>query len=53
VYRALMGKPEGKSSFGRPGRRWEDNIKLDFQEEEYGGMVGSSWLKIGTGGGHL
>ena len=27
-----MGKPEGKRPFGRPRRRWEDNIKMDFQE---------------------
>jgi hypothetical protein len=29
VYRALVGKPEGKSPFGRPRRRREDNIKMD------------------------
>ena len=28
----LVGKPEGKRPRGRPGRRWEDNIKTDFQE---------------------
>ena len=27
-----MGKPEGKGPFGRPGRRWEDNIKMDLRE---------------------
>jgi hypothetical protein len=26
AYGILMGKPEGKSPLGRPGRRWEDNI---------------------------
>jgi len=32
-YKAgLAGKPEGKSAVGRPRRRWEDNIKMDFQE---------------------
>jgi len=31
VYRVLVGKPEGKRSLGRPRRRWEDNIKMDFQ----------------------
>ena len=30
VYRALVGKPEGKKSLGRPRRRWEDNIKVDL-----------------------
>jgi hypothetical protein len=27
VYRVLVGRPEGKKPLGRPGRRWEDNIK--------------------------
>jgi len=30
VYRVLVGKPEGKRIFGRPGGRWEDNIKMDL-----------------------
>jgi hypothetical protein len=30
VYRVLVGKPEGKRQLGRPKRRWEDNIKMDF-----------------------
>jgi hypothetical protein len=25
-------KPEGKRPLGRPRHRWEDNIKMDFQE---------------------
>ena len=32
VYRVLVGKPEGKRPLGRPRRRWEDNIKMYFQE---------------------
>jgi hypothetical protein len=52
VYRVLVGKPEGKRSLGRPRRRWEDNIKMDLQEEG-GGCEDWSWLRIGTGGGHL
>ena len=31
VERILEGKPEGKRPFGRPWRRWEDNIKMDLQ----------------------
>jgi len=27
VYRVLVVKPEGNRPLGRPGRRWEDNIK--------------------------
>jgi hypothetical protein len=53
VHRVLVQKPEGKRPLGRPRRRWEDNIKMDVQEVE--GVVGTgwSWLRIGTGGGHL
>jgi len=31
-----MGKPGGKRPLGRPGLRWEDNIKMDFQEVKWG-----------------
>jgi hypothetical protein len=30
VYNVLVGKPEGKRPLGRPRRRWEDGIKMDF-----------------------
>jgi hypothetical protein len=36
VYRVLVGKPEGKKPLRRPRRIWEDNIKMDFQEVEWG-----------------
>ena len=32
VHKALVGKPEGKRSLGRPRRRREDNIKMDLRE---------------------
>jgi hypothetical protein len=53
VHRVLVEKPEGKRPLGRPRCRWEDNIKMDFQE--VGGVMGTgwSWLEIGTGGGLL
>ena len=53
VHRVLVGKSEGKRPLGRPRLRWEDNIKMDLQE--VGGSCGTgwSWLRIGTGGGHL
>ena len=52
VHGVQVGKPEGKRPLGRPILRWEDNIKTDLQEV---GVVGTgwSWLRIGTGGGHL
>jgi hypothetical protein len=51
--RALVGKPEGRRLFGRPRRRWEDNIKMDLREVGWGAWTGSIWLRIGTGGGLL
>jgi hypothetical protein len=32
-----VGKPEGRRSLGRHRRRWEDNIKMDLREVEWGG----------------
>jgi len=53
VYRVLVRKTEGQRPLGRPRRRWEDNIKMDLQEVGCGALNGSSWLRIGIGGGHL
>ena len=47
------GQPEGKRPLGIPKRRWENDIKMDLLEVGYGVWNGSSWLRIGTGGGHL
>jgi hypothetical protein len=38
VYRVLVGKPEGKKPLGRLSRRWEDNIKMDFQKVVFAGV---------------
>jgi len=38
VYRALVGKPEGRRPLGRPGRRWVDNIRTDLQDVGCGYM---------------
>jgi len=53
VYRLLVGKPEGKIPLRRPRHRWEDNIKMDLQEVGVGVWTGSSWFRIGRGGGDL
>jgi len=34
----LVGKSKGKSTFGRPRRRWEDNITMNLQDVGCGGM---------------
>jgi hypothetical protein len=36
VYRVLVGKFEGKRPLGRPGCRWENEIKLDLREVGWG-----------------
>jgi len=51
VYRVLLGKPEGKRQLGKTRHRWEDEIKMDLQEVGLEVWTGSSWLRIGTGGG--
>ena len=43
VYRALVGKPEGKRPLGRPRLRWEDNIKMYLQAVGCGGM---DWIEV-------
>jgi len=43
VYGVLVGKLERKRQLGRPRRRWEDNIKMDFQEVGYGSM---EWIDL-------
>jgi len=31
-YKILVGKLEVRKPLGRPGRRWEDNIRIDLRE---------------------
>jgi hypothetical protein len=38
-----LGKSEGKKAIGKPGHRWENNIKMDLQEVGYGGM---GWIDM-------
>jgi hypothetical protein len=39
AYRALVGKPAGRRTLGKPRHRWEDNSKMDLRA-------------VGGGGGH-
>jgi hypothetical protein len=52
AYRVLVGKPEGNRPLGRLRRRWDDNIKMDLQEVEWG-RTGLIRLRIRRGGGLL
>jgi TPP-dependent pyruvate/acetoin dehydrogenase alpha subunit len=53
VYRILVGKPAEKRPMGRHRRRWEDNLRKIFRKWDVCVWTGSSWLRIGTGGGHM
>jgi len=46
------GKPDGKRTLQRHRCRWED-IKMDLQKVGWRAWTELSWLRIGTGGGHL
>jgi hypothetical protein len=43
VYKALVGKPEGKKPLGRPRRRWEDGIRMELWEIGLGGV---DWIRL-------
>ena len=43
MHKVLVGKPEGKRPFGRPRRRWEDNIKMDLEEV---GRGCGDWMEL-------
>jgi hypothetical protein len=43
MYRALVGKPEGKVPLERPRRRWEDGIKMDVREIGWGDV---EWIHL-------
>jgi hypothetical protein len=53
VHRVLVGKPEGKRPLGNPDVDGTIILRCMFRKLE--GVVGTgwSWLRIGTGGGHL
>jgi hypothetical protein len=43
VYKALVGKPEGKRPLGRPRRRWEDGVIVDLREIGLGYV---DWIRL-------
>jgi hypothetical protein len=38
AYMILVGRPEGKGPLGRPGRRYNDNIKINLRAIKWGDM---------------
>jgi len=53
VYRVLVGKPEGKNHLQDPGVDVRIILRWIFRKWDVGVWTGSSWLRIGTSGGHL
>ena len=53
AYRVLVGKPEGKNHLEDPGLDGRIILRWIFRKRNVGEWTGSSWLRIGTGGGHL
>jgi len=49
----LVGKPQGKNHLGDPGVDGRILLRCIFRKWDVGVWTGSSWLRIGTGGGHL
>jgi hypothetical protein len=43
LYRVLIERPEEKRPLGRPRRRWEYNIKMDFGEI---GIDRANWFRL-------
>jgi len=44
-----VGKPEVKRLLGRPSRRWEYNIKMDFKVILWGGGGDLDWIVVVEG----
>jgi hypothetical protein len=53
VYRVLVGKPERKRPFWDTGLYGRIILTWVFRKLDVGVWTGSSWLRIGRGGGHL
>jgi hypothetical protein len=43
AYKILVGKPEGERLVARPGRRWENNIKMDIKQRGYESV---EWIQL-------
>jgi hypothetical protein len=43
MYRVLVGKTEEKRPLERPRRRWEDGIKMNLGETDWGGV---EWVHL-------
>ena len=46
-FKILTGKPTGNRPLRRPGRRWEDNIRMGLEEIGINARIGMIRLRIG------
>jgi len=53
VCRVLVGKPEGKNHLEESGIHGRIILTWIIKKWDMGAWTGSSWLRIGTGGGHV
>jgi hypothetical protein len=53
AYKFLVGEPEEKRPLGNPGFDGRMILRWIFMKWDVGAWTASSWLRIGTGGGHL
>ena len=53
IYMVLVGKPEGKNHLRDPGVNGRIIFRWILRKWNVGLWTGSSWLRIGTGDGHL
>ena len=53
LYRVLVGKHRERNHLENPGLDGEIILRWIFRKWDVGVWAGASWLRIGTGGGHL
>jgi len=51
--RFWWGNLRERDHWGDPGVDWRIILRCIFRKWDVGVRAGSSWLRIGTGGGHL
>ena len=49
AFKILTGKPTGKRPLERPGRRWEDNIRMDLEEIGISTVRGVGLIRLRKG----